>query len=64
MSTRYMSTPAVRSFAPSRTFGTAHKAIDHARHAAAVYGVAHVVWAVGAGRLRQLSYCPPPRRRA
>jgi hypothetical protein len=62
--TRYYSTPAVRSFAPAKTFRNALAAHRHAREAANAFRVAYQVWELSAGRLLRRGYFPAPRRPA
>jgi hypothetical protein len=64
VTTRYYSTPAVRSYAPAKTFRNALEAHRHARGASAAFRVAYAVWELSAGRLVRRGYFPAPRRRA
>jgi hypothetical protein len=64
VTTRFYSTPAVRSFAPAKTFCNALEAHRHAREAANAFQVAYAVWQLSAGRLLRLGYFPVPKRRA
>jgi hypothetical protein len=62
--TRFLSTPAVRSFAPAKTFRTMLEALQHAREASAGFRVGYAVWQLSAGRLVRLGYFPANPRRA
>jgi hypothetical protein len=59
--TVYHAAPAVRSFAPGRTFATLGEASDYAVQASARWRVAYVVWQSQAGLLRRLATYHPER---
>jgi hypothetical protein len=59
--TVYHATPAVRSFAPGRTFPTLREATAFAVEASERWRVAYVVWQSQAGLLRRLATYHPER---
>ncbi|HEY7154437.1 MAG TPA: hypothetical protein VH575_10805 [Gemmataceae bacterium] len=59
--TVYHAAPAVRSFAPGRTFATLGAASDFAVQASERWRVAYVVWQSQEGLLRRLATYQPER---
>jgi hypothetical protein len=59
--TVYHVAPAVRSFAPGRTFATLREASDFVVQASARWRVAYVVWQSQAGLWRRLATSHPER---
>lgn len=62
--TVYHAAPAVRSFAPGRTFASLREASDFAVQASDRWRVAYVVWQSQAGLLRRLATYHPERTSA